>query len=232
MRFEDFDSRGYRRVDVRTGYGEWVEHYEDTVEDAMDIALLDQLTTPDWSGTRRAVDLACGTGRTGAWLRGRGVEAVDGVDLTPQMLGKAKRRNAHERLVEADVRETGLPSGAYDLAVISLADEHLADLEPLYREAARITGPAAMLVVVSYHPHFMMLTGMPTHYESDTGEPVTIATNLHLISEHAGAALGAGWQLAEMREGVVDEEWLAVKPKWARYRNHPVSITHVWRKIG
>lgn len=232
MHFEDFDSRGYRCVDVRTGYGEWVGHYEDTVEDAMDIALLDQLTTPTWHQVRRAVDLACGTGRTGAWLRGRGVPAVDGVDLTPEMLRAAQRRGAHDRLFEADVRETGLPGGAYDLATISLADEHLPELDPLYREAARLTGPEAVLVLVSYHPHFMMLTGMPTHYDSPSGEPVTIAMHVHLVSDHVRAALGAGWQLAEMRERVIDDEWVELKPKWERYRNHPVSMATAWLKAG
>ena len=54
-----------------------------TVEDAMDIALLDVLQKVPWRTLGRAVDLACGTGRTGAWLQRNGVEAIDGVDLTP-----------------------------------------------------------------------------------------------------------------------------------------------------
>jgi hypothetical protein len=44
--FSDFDSRGYRMVDMRSGYGEWVDTCEKTVEDAMDIAFLDQLVAP------------------------------------------------------------------------------------------------------------------------------------------------------------------------------------------
>ena len=47
--FSDFDTRQYRTVDARTGYGEWVTTYERTVEDEMDIALLDRLTSPSWS---------------------------------------------------------------------------------------------------------------------------------------------------------------------------------------
>ena len=53
-RFADFDSRGYRTVDVRTGYRGWVSTYEETVEDAMDVALLDELTPPP--GTRCVAD--------------------------------------------------------------------------------------------------------------------------------------------------------------------------------
>ena len=43
MRFSQFDARGYRTVDVRSGYGEWVDTYEQTVQDAMDVELLGAL---------------------------------------------------------------------------------------------------------------------------------------------------------------------------------------------
>ena len=72
--FASFDTRGYRTVDVRTGYGQWVETYEGTVENAMDVELLESLESVDWSAARQVADLGCGTGRTGAWLaslRGR-----------------------------------------------------------------------------------------------------------------------------------------------------------------
>src|SRR6188768_4551194 len=39
--FSAFDKRGYRTVDARSGYGAWAATYEDTVQDAMDLDLLD-----------------------------------------------------------------------------------------------------------------------------------------------------------------------------------------------
>ncbi|GAA0532832.1 hypothetical protein GCM10011581_17570 [Saccharopolyspora subtropica] len=161
MDFSDFDARGYRTVDVRTGYGEWVTNYEQTVEDAMDIALLDRLQEPSWATVSRAADLGCGTGRTGQWLRDKGVPTIDGVDLTPEMLAVAERRGAHDRLVEADVAATGLPTGSYDLVISSLIDEHLDDLRPLYREAWRLAAPKAAFVLVAFHPHFIMTPACP-----------------------------------------------------------------------
>jgi SAM-dependent methyltransferase len=232
LEFADFDARGYQMVDVRTGYREWVPTYEDTVQDAMDIALLDELSGPAWEQVRRAVDLGCGTGRTGAWLREHGVAAIDGVDLTPEMLAVARERGAHDRLVEADVADTGLEAGAYDLVIASLVDEHLEDLGPLYREAWRLAAPGGWLVLVAFHPHFIMATGMPTHFTSASGEPLAIATHVHLLSDHVTAGLQAGWTLAEMREGVIDDRWLAVKPKWEHLRHHPVSAAYAWRKAG
>lgn len=229
-RFADFDRRNYRTVDVRTGYGQWAPGYERTVQDEMDIALLEGLAEPDWPAVRRAADLGCGTGRTGAWLRGRGVGAVDGVDLTPQMLDRARERGAHATLAEADVRDTGLPGGAYDLVIASLIDEHLPDLRPFYAEARRLAASGAVCTVVAFHPHFIMTAGMPTHFTADSGEPVAITTHVHLLSDHVTAALGAGWTLVEMRERTIDERWIELKPRWARYRGHPVSAALVWRR--
>jgi SAM-dependent methyltransferase len=226
--FTPFDTRGYRTVDVRSGYGEWVATYEQTVEDAMDIELLDALESVRWEG--EVADLGCGTGRTGAWLAERGVEAIDGVDLTPEMLAVARERGVHRKLVEADVTATGLDDEHYDLVVTSLVDEHLADLRPLYAEAYRLAKPGASYVLIGYHPHFIMATGMPTHYDNASGESVAIETHLHLLSDHTAAALAAGWELAELKERVIDDVWVELKPKWDRLRGQPVTFAFVWRR--
>jgi SAM-dependent methyltransferase len=228
--FSDFDARGYRTVDVRSGYAEWVGTYEQTVEDAMDLALLDQLATPQWASARTAADLGCGTGRTGAWLRAHGIAAIDGVDLTTEMLAVARERGVYRRLVEGDVAATGLEASAYDLVIACLVDEHLQDLRPFYREAWRLAKNEARFVVVGFHPHFIMALGMPTHFDSASGEPVAIETHIHLLSEHVTAALDTGWTLVEMTERVIDDEWVGLKPHWERYRGNPISFAFVWRK--
>jgi SAM-dependent methyltransferase len=228
--FKAFDVRGYRTVDVRTGYGEWVATYENTVEDTMDIALLDELREVPWSSVGAAADLGCGTGRTGTWMRDHGVAAIDGLDLTPEMLEVARSRGVYRRLVEGDVAATGLASGDYDLAMTCLVDEHLAEIEPLYAEAFRLARPGGTFVLVGFHPHFIMAAGMPTHFDSASGEPVAIDTYVHLLSEHVTAGLGAGWRLVEMRERVIDDAWLELKPKWERLRGQPVAFAVAWRK--
>ncbi|MFJ9946713.1 class I SAM-dependent DNA methyltransferase [Kitasatospora sp. NPDC091207] len=234
VHFSDFDTRNYPTVDVRTGYAQWVETYETTVEDAMDLAVLDRLTAPAWAEVTRAADLGCGTGRTGAWLRGKAAAGLvlDGVDLTPEMLAVAEGKAVHDSLTRADVAATGLPGGGYDLVISSLIDEHLADLGPLYREAFRLARPGGRCVLVGLHPYFIMAAGMPTHFTSAAGEDIAITTHVHLVSDHLSAGLAAGWRLVEMAEAVVDDAWIALKPKWEKYRSHPVSAAYVWEKTA
>jgi SAM-dependent methyltransferase len=228
--FSRFDRRRYRTVPVRDGYREWLPRYEDTVQDEMDVALLAALAAPAWAAVARAADLGCGTGRTGGWLRAHGVARVDGVDLTPEMLAVARSRDLYAQLHVADLADSGLPGGAYDLVTTCLVDEHLADLHPLYGEAARLLGPGGLHVLVGYHPHFIMTAGVPTHFDRRPGEPVAIETHVHLMSDHVLGAREAGLELIEMRERLVDDRWIALKPKWAQYRDHPVSFAMVWRR--
>jgi hypothetical protein len=75
-----------------------------------------------------------------------------------------------------------------------------------------------------------MAAGMPTHYDAADGEPVAIETHVHLLSEHVAAARGAGLELRDLRERVIDDTWVALKPKWARLRGHPVAFAFVWQR--
>ena len=148
MEHSHFDQRRYPVVPVREGYGEWARTYEDTVQDEMDVRLLERIATVDCAAAGRVLDLACGTGRIGTWLRARGVASLDGVDVTPEMLAKAEARGVYRRLVAADIRDTGLPAASYDLVVESLADEHLPELGSLYAEVARLAAPSSTFVLV------------------------------------------------------------------------------------
>lgn len=223
-----FDKRGYPIVDVREGYGEWAGTYERTVHDEMDLRLLARVQSVDWSAPRSVLDLACGTGRVGAWLRERCPAAIDGIDATPEMLAAARSRGIYRGLILGDVSRTGLRGATYDLCTQSLADEHLPALPPLYREVARLTRPGGWFVLVGYHPQFLM-AGVPTHFDRASGEPVTIRAYVHLLSDHVKAAHAQGWSLRELDEGVIDEAWLRKKPKWESYLGQPVSFSTAWQ---
>ena len=148
------------------------------------------------------------------------------------MLAIARQRGLYDDLREADVAATGLDGGIYDLVTTCLVDEHLCDLNPLYRETSRLLGRGGAHVLIGFHPHFIMTAGMPTHFDRRPGQPVATETYVHLFSDHVTAAGAAGLSLAEMRERLVDDGWIALKPRWEPYRHHPVSFACVWSKPG
>src|SRR5262249_7851081 len=162
----------------------------------MDLRLLERLQTVNWSDAQLVLDLACGTGRIGAWLRQRTAAPIDGVDPTPEMLDVARAKNIYRNLRIADIINTGLPAETYDFCTQSLADEHLPDIRPLYPEVARLTKQGGCFVIAGFHPQFLM-AGMPTHFNSASGETLTIRSYVHLLSDHVKAASAAGWTLLE-----------------------------------
>src|SRR5439155_19574235 len=94
--------------------------------------------------------------------------------------------------------------------------------------ATRASRPRASCVLVGYHPHFIMATGIPTHFDDVSGEPVAIETHVHLLSEHMTSGLRAGWTLVEMKERIVDDSWLELKPKWISHKGQPITFLLGW----
>jgi SAM-dependent methyltransferase len=230
MDFTPFDVRHYPTLGVADGYSAWAPTYEATVLDVMDLRLLARCDAVSWRGIARAADLACGTGRIGAWLRARGVKRIDGVDITAAMLAGAREKDVYDGLSLASVAQTGLESGVYDLVTQSLACEHLKELGPLYAEVARLLSPRGVFVIVGYHP-FFLLSGIPTHFDRAPGEPIAIESYVHLASDHVRAARAVGLRLETMDEGLVDDDMIRLKAKWEKYRDRPMSFLMAWRRV-
>jgi len=231
--FAGYDSRGYRTLDVEAGYAAWAPFYDTTMDNRLDFPLLSSLELVDWSNATSAVDLGCGTGRIGAWLTARGVRRVDGIDASAAMLDQARAKKIYEGLVCADAAATGLTGQAYDLVISSFAISHIPDLAGFYAEGARLVSPGGRIVLVDYHP-FMLLKGIPTHFNAPNREPVAIANVVHLFGDHIEAGRRAGLSLLELREQLVDAEWveqnrrLFGEPRLASHVGHPVSFAMVW----
>jgi len=84
-------------------------------------------------------------------------------------------------------------------------------------------------MLIGYHP-FFLLNGLATHFHRADGAAVAIESYVHLFADHIRAAAAAGLSLIELDECLIDEEWLASKPKWQPYLGWPVSFAMVCRK--
>lgn len=99
--------------DCRRLYAAWADSYDRDFAAGMDYQLPAHVAAAFLAagGGAPVLDVGTGTGLLGAALRGAGLAgAIDGVDLSPQMLARAGRLNLYRTLAEADItRPLALP---------------------------------------------------------------------------------------------------------------------------
>ena len=96
------------------------------------------------------IELGCGTGYFGAWLRRGGAGRVVGVDVTPAELETARRCEAEFHLgmefVEASAEDVPLPDASFDLAISEYGASIWCEPGAWIGEAARLLRPGGELV--------------------------------------------------------------------------------------
>jgi predicted TPR repeat methyltransferase len=85
----------------------------------------------------RALDLGCGTGLCGSQLRPH-VDHLSGVDLSQNMVERARRRGVYDDLRQGDVVDYLRASAPVDLIVAADVFIYLGALEPIFEAAARV----------------------------------------------------------------------------------------------
>ena len=101
-------------------------------------AMLGGYAEPDAS----VLDAGCGTGLAGLALRRAGFDGpIDGIDLSPASVERARRRGLYRRLAVADMQELplALDADAYDATFCIGVMTYIPDGEDLLREFARVT---------------------------------------------------------------------------------------------
>ena len=98
---------------------------------------------------RRALDildLGCGTGLAGVSFAGI-ARRLDGVDLSPQMIERARARGIYRRLTVADMETALAEDGpSYDLILAADSLVYIGDLGPVFRGAHRRLKPGGLLL--------------------------------------------------------------------------------------
>jgi ubiquinone/menaquinone biosynthesis C-methylase UbiE len=99
----------------------------------------------------RVVDFACGTGANLSLLRAAGATDLTGVDVSPAMLGVARRKHPDVRFVEGDVARVQLGFAA-DRATCAYALSLMDSWSDALTNIRRHLAPDGALVVVDFHP--------------------------------------------------------------------------------
>ena len=135
---------------------------------------------PDVAG-RRAIDLGCGFGWVSRWLRDNGARTVLGLDLSENMIARARQTTADSAIEYriADLETLELPEAAFDFAFSSLTFHYVRDFERLVQTIHRSLSAGGHFVFSIEHPIFMA-AGRP-HWIADEDGRKTWPVNRYAI---------------------------------------------------
>ncbi|MDH4103408.1 MAG: ubiquinone/menaquinone biosynthesis methyltransferase [Thermoleophilia bacterium] len=99
-----------------------------------------------WPGDR-VLDACCGTGDLAVAAERRGGRLV-GLDFSPRMLERARRKSGTIEWVQGDALALPFPEADFDSATVGFGVRNLEDLEGGLRELARVLKPGGKVAVL------------------------------------------------------------------------------------
>lgn len=138
---------------VRSAYRRWAPVYDATFGK---VSTVGRKHVVDVINQRqgRVLEVGVGTGLSLAEY-GRHLEIV-GIDLSPEMLDKARERVANERLAhvtglhEMDASDLAFPEASFDTVVAMYVMTVVPEPEKVMRELARVTKPGGEVILVNH----------------------------------------------------------------------------------
>jgi len=210
-------------------------------------------SAPEWPALRamlpdvrglRIVDLGCGFGWFCRWARENGASEVLGIDLSENMLARARSATPDVAItyLQADLATLELPAGSCDLAYSSLAIHYLEDVTRFFSEVRRALVPGGHFVFSTEHPILMAsrnarwLTdadGRPTwpvdSYLAE-GPRTTEWFTPGVVKYHRtlgttlNALIGAGFTITHVEEFGPTPAQIADNPDLAKERERPMFL--------
>jgi ubiquinone/menaquinone biosynthesis C-methylase UbiE len=188
---------------VTKAYDAWAAQYDSDDNKTRDLDAACLINAGLELAGRRIVEFGAGTGKNTAFLA-RPAAHVLAMDISGAMLDRARARQlgSHIEYIEHDVTEPWpVRSGSADMVVGNLVLEHIAELAPVFQEAARVLKPGGQLYLAELHP-FRQLLGSQARFAQADGTELRIEAWYHGVSDYCAAAREAGLQLLDLREPV------------------------------
>ena len=205
---------------------------------------------PEWPALRallpqlrglRVLDLGCGFGWFCRWARQEGAAHVVGIDVSENMLARARAATADSSItyVRGDMENLALSARSLDLVYSSLALHYVENLSRLFSQVYRALVPGGSLVFSVEHPIFSStiwsewLPGpagrklWPIDRYLDEGPRSTDWLAKGVIKQHRTLAtylnmlIRLRFSISHVEEWGPTAEQVADEPAWADERHRP-----------
>ncbi|WP_422927395.1 class I SAM-dependent methyltransferase [Singulisphaera sp. PoT] len=214
------------------GYALWASSYDD---DGNPLIAIEGPAVADLFGPiagKAVLDLGCGTGRHTLALAEAGAD-VTAADQSPEMLEKARQKLAsHPVTWVRHALPAPLPfaDGSFELVVLGLVTEHIADLDGLYLELARILRPGGRTIISSLHPDRTAEGHRARFIDKETGERRPILGYHRTVEDYNIAGDKAGLELEGERTLIVTPDVGDRFPRAVPYIGQALGWVGVWSK--
>lgn len=200
---------------VASAYDRWSATYDDDRNRTRDLdaQVVRAAHLPVEGAT--AVELGCGTGKNTEWLAAHARRVV-AMDLSVGMLQRARARvpAPHVTFVRGDVRDAWpVGDASIDVVIGNLVLEHVASLDGVFAEAARVLRPGGSLFLCELHPFRQWRGGQARFTDAATGETVHVAAHVHTVGEYVNGGIAAGLTLRHLGEWLEEDAPTEAPPR-------------------
>lgn len=177
--------KGAKKFDVKSGYEAWSETYDSgpniliDAEEPVVKSILKEIPLG------RTLDAACGTGRYAEFLYSLG-HKVTGVDLSTEILKKAKTRNQYINFIQGNLTSLPLDDSEFDLTICALAISHYPNITKILSELKRVTRPGGHIILSDIHPWLVVLGAQADFHDKD-GKWGYVPNYIHWHSDYIQA---------------------------------------------
>ena len=209
---------------VREAYERWAPTYapvpHNPLMSAEQRAMLAQW--PESAG-RRALDLACGSGRYATLLTESRAAQVTALDFSAAML----RQVANCQRVQASMMSLPFVSESFDTIVSGLAVGHASSVERWMHEVARVLARGGVLLYSDFHPDAAR-AGLERTFKDERGVKRTVPHNTFPVALQTTAAAQAGLvvdSVLELRAGLeVHEPFSGSESFYRQWQGLPLVL--------
>jgi SAM-dependent methyltransferase len=205
---------------------------------------------PEWPSLRsmlppledaRVLDLGCGFGAFARWAREMGAASVLGVDLSENMLARARAQTRDPGVTYylADIENLKLPEASFDLVYSSLTLHYIEDFGAMCMAIRRLLVPGGRLVFSVEHPIFTAPSS--PGWRTDAGGSKVWPVSAYLlegrrvtdwitpgvvkyhrtVSSYVNSLLAQGFHLVRLEEWGPNHAQIAERPEWADEVHRP-----------